>query len=100
MVGLRGDEAIRDPSGGREGGGGDGFAVQSGHVVIVSISDALRACQAAVFGFHDIGERARRAPLLCPCTTRRSDGRQMPGAGSSAVSMEGVAFFACRGREL
>ena len=55
VIALRGDEAIHDPSGGREGGGGDGFAVQSGHGVIVSIGDVLRACQAAVFGFRDIG---------------------------------------------
>ena len=47
-----GDEAIHDPGGAREGGAG--FAVQSGHGVIVSISDVLRACQAAVFGFRDI----------------------------------------------
>ena len=56
-VGVRGDEAIRDPSGCREGGGGDGFAVQSAHGVIVSISDNLRACQAAVFCFLGIAVR-------------------------------------------
>ena len=57
VIALRGDEAIHDPGGCREGGGGDGFAVQSGHGVIVSIGDNLRACQAVVFGFRDIGRR-------------------------------------------
>ena len=70
MVGLRGDEAIHDPSGCREGGGGDGFAVQSGHAVIVSISDDLRACQAVVFCFRDIG----RELAVLPCSTRASSG--------------------------
>ena len=50
MVGLRGDEAIHDPGGGRKGGGGDGFVVQARHAVIASISDALRACQAPFVG--------------------------------------------------
>ena len=50
---LLGDKAIHDPGGAREGGAG--FAVQSGHGVIVSISDVLRACQAAAFCFRDIG---------------------------------------------
>ena len=70
MVALRGDEAIHDPSGCREGGGGDGFAVQSGHAVIVSISDDLRACQAVVFCFRDIG----RELAVLPCSTRASSG--------------------------
>ena len=62
MVGLRGDEAIHDPSGCREGGGGDGFGVQSGHGVIVSIGDNLRACQAVVFGFRDVAVRLASSP--------------------------------------
>ena len=62
MVALRGDEAVHDPSGCREGGGG--FAVQSGHGVIVSISDDLRACQATAFCFHDIGSPPCSPPLL------------------------------------
>ena len=66
VIALRGDEAIHDPGGCREGGGGDGFAVQSGHAVIVSISDVLRACQAAVFGFRDIG----REPAVLPFSAR------------------------------
>ena len=66
VIGLRGDEAIHDPGGGREGGGGDGFAVQAGHGVIVSIGDALRACQAVVFGFRDIG----REPAVLPFSAR------------------------------
>ena len=65
MVGLRGDEAIHDPGGGRKGGGGDGFGVQARHAVIASIGDALRACQAAVFWFRDIGRTtARLSPPL------------------------------------
>ena len=64
VVALPGDEAIHDPGGGRVGGGG--FAVQSGHSVIVSIDDALRACQAAVFCFRDIG----REPAERPCSAR------------------------------
>ena len=67
VVALPGDEAIRDPGGGREGGGG--FAVQSGHGVIVSISDNLRACQAAVFCFHCIG----REPAVHPSSARASE---------------------------
>ena len=63
VVGLRGDEVIHDPGGGREGGGGDGFAVQSGHGVIVSIGDNLRACQAALFGFLEIGRRPGTARI-------------------------------------
>ena len=56
---LLGDKAIHD----REGGAG--FAVQSGHGVIVSISDVLRACQAADFGFRGIArEPARLSPSL------------------------------------
>ena len=53
VVSLRGcgDEAIQDPGGGREGGGGDGFGVQARHAVIASIGDALRACQATAAGF-------------------------------------------------
>ena len=61
VVALPGDEAIHDPGGGREGGGG--FAVQSGHGVIVSISDDLPACQAAVFCFRDIGSPPRSPSL-------------------------------------
>lgn len=53
---MRGDEAIHAPGGAREGGAG--FAVQSGHGVIVSISDGLRACQAAAFCFRDIGRES------------------------------------------
>ena len=64
MVGLRGDEAIHDPGGGREGGGGDGFGVQTCHAVIASVSDDLRACQAAVFCFHDIGSPQSNPALL------------------------------------
>ena len=67
VVALPGDEAIHDPGGGRVGGGG--FAVQSGHSVIVSIDDALRACQAAVFCFRDIG----REPAERPCSARASE---------------------------
>ena len=67
VVALPGDEAIHDPGCGREGGGG--FAVQSGHSVIVSIDDALRACQAAVFCFRDIG----REPAERPCSARASE---------------------------
>ena len=64
VVALPGDEAIHAPGGGREGGGG--FAVQSGHGVIVSISDALPACQAAVFCFRNIG----REPAVLPFSAR------------------------------
>lgn len=72
MIGLRGAEALRDPSDGREDGAGDAFAVQAGHGVIVSISDELRACQDAVFCFHVIGRKPAdlryfaRAPCGAP----------------------------------
>ena len=67
MVGLRGDEAIHDPGGGREGGGGDGFGVQARHAVIASISDVLRACQAAVVGFRGIERMSARYSTSCSC---------------------------------
>ena len=67
VVAQPGDEAIHNPGCGREVGGG--FAVQSGHGVIVSISDDLRACQAAVFCFHGIG----REPAERPCSARASE---------------------------
>ena len=67
MVGLRGDEAIHDPGGGREGGGGDGFGVQARHAVIASIGDALRACQAAVVGFRGIERMSARYSTSCSC---------------------------------
>ena len=74
MVALRGDEAIHDPGGCREGGGGDGFGVQTCHAVIASVSDDLRACQAAVFCFRDIGRKPGSVlflQLVHPKTLRR-----------------------------
>ncbi len=67
VVGLRGDEAIHDPLGGREGGGRDGFGVQARHAVIASISDVLRACQAAVVGFRGIERMSARYSTSCSC---------------------------------
>lgn len=67
VVAQPGDEAIHNPGCGREVGGG--FAVQSGHGVIVSISDDLPACQAAVFCFHGIG----REPAVHPSSARASE---------------------------
>ena len=43
--------------------------MQSGHGVIVSIGDDLRACQAAVFGFRDIG----REPAVLPFSAGASE---------------------------
>ena len=68
VVALPGDEAIHAPGGCRKGGGG--FAVQSGHGVIVSIGDVLRACQAVAFCFRDIG----REPAALLASARASRG--------------------------
>ena len=55
------------------------FAVQSGHGVIVSISDGLRACQAAVFGFRGIArEPARLSPSLPVLRAKAKPLRQAP----------------------
>ena len=43
--------------------------MQSGHGVIVSIGDDLHACQAAVFGFRDIG----REPAVLPFSAGASE---------------------------
>ena len=82
---MRGDEAIHAPGGAREGGAG--FAVQSGHGVIVSISDGLRACQAAAFCFRDIGRESPSLPVH-PKTLRRKANahRRKFGGGHGWVS--------------
>ena len=86
VIALRGDEAIHDPGGCREGGGGDGFGAQSGHGVIVSIGDALRACQAAVFGFRDIG----REPAVLPCSAHAMvNTREATSAGRARLGLPG-----------
>ena len=61
------------------------FAVQSGHGVIVSISDGLRACQAADFGFRDIG----REPAVLPFPARASEDPPVETAELPAVGMDG-----------
>ena len=86
VIALRGDEAIHDPGGGREGGGGDGFAVQSGHGVIVSIGDVLRACQAAAFCFRDIG----REPAVLPSSARATvNTHEATSAGWARLGLPG-----------
>ena len=61
------------------------FAVQSGHGVIVSISDGLRACQAADFAFRDIG----REPAVLPFPARASEDAPVETAELPAVGMDG-----------
>lgn len=76
------DGTAHAPAGGR--GGGGGFAVQECHGVIVSISDAPRACQAAAFCFRDI----ERPTALLPCSA--APGAPTRGGGTR---LGGAVFF-------
>lgn len=76
------DGTAHAPGGGR--GGGGGFAVQECHGVIVSISDAPRACQAAAFCFRDI----ERPTALHPCSA--APGAPTRGGGTRPG---GAVFF-------